>query len=371
MSARGTEVVIVGGGILGCTVAYYLTELGVTPTIVEATGIGSAASGLALGGLDPTGGAGIPGPVASLALESLRLHGDLHASVKEETGLDSSFHLLSHLTVALAEEEVPPLYDRMEWQRQQGFPARWLDAGEVLALEPNLSPDVVGALQTDDVGMMDCEHHMTTLAAVLRARGVRVQHATLQRIEWVGDRVAGVRLSTGSLSCDRLVLALGPWSGMLTDLLGVPVPIEPLKGQILRLRLPGADPSNYVSRLGMYVAAKRDGLVWAGTTEERVGFDTRTTAEARDHILRSACRIRPDLAAAEIVRHTACLRPLAADSLPVLGPVPGREGVFLATGAGRKGIELSTGMGRSVAELMVHGASSIPVDALSPARFLP
>ena len=349
MSVRGTEVVIVGGGIIGCSVAYYLTELGVTPIIVEATGIGSAASGLALGGLDPTGGAGIPGPVAPLALESLRLHGDLHASIKEETGLDSSFHLLSHLTVALAEDEVPPLYERMEWQRQQGFPGRWLDGREVLALEPALSPDVVGALQTDDVGMMDCADHMATLAAALKTRGVRVEHAQLQRIEWAGDRVAGVRLSTGSLACDRLVLALGPWSGMLTDLLGVPVPIEPLKGQILRLRVPESDPSSYVSRLGMYVAAKRDGLVWAGTTEERVGFDTQLTAEARDHILRSACRLRPDLAAAEVVRHTACLRPLSADSLPVLGPVPGREGVFLATGGGRKGIELSTGMGRSVA----------------------
>ena len=371
MSTRGTDVVIVGGGILGCTVAYYLTELGVTPTIVEAHGIGSAASGLALGGLDPTGGAGIPGPVAPLAIESLRLHADLHAAIKAETGLDSSFHRLSHLTVALSDDEVPPLYERMQWQREHGFPARWLDGDDVLALEPNLSPNVVGALQTDDVGMMDCEHHMATLAAVLRARGVGVEHAALQRIEWRGDRVAGVRLSHGSLRCDRLVLALGPWSGMLTDLLGVPVPVEPLKGQILRLRLPGAAPSNYVSRLGMYVAAKRDGLVWAGTTEERAGFDTQTTDDARDHILRSACRLRPDLAGAEIVRHTACLRPLSTDALPVLGPVPGRDGVFLATGGGRKGIELSTGMGRSLAELIVRNAANIPIDAFTPARFHP
>ena len=371
MSITGTQVVIVGGGILGCTVAYYLTELGVTTTIVEANGIGSAASGLALGGLDPTGGAGIPGPVAPLAIESLRLHADLHASMKEEIGRDSSFHLLSHLTVALSDDEVAPLHERVQWQRQQGFPARWLDAGDVLALEPNLAPDVVGALQTDNVGMMDCAQHMATLAAVLHVRGVQFEHASLQRIQWIGDRVAGVRLSTGSLSCDRLVLALGPWSGMLADMLGVPVPVEPLKGQILRLRIPDADPSNYVSRLGMYVAAKRDGLVWAGTTEERVGFDTTLTDDARDHILRSACRLRPDLADAEIVRHTACLRPLSADLLPILGPVPGCDGVFLATGGGRKGIELSTGMGRSLAQLIVNGDTTIPIDALTPARFLP
>ena len=371
MTARGSDVVIVGGGILGCTVAYYLTELGVTPIIVEANAIGSAASGVALGGLDPTGGAGIPGPVAPLAIESLRLHADLHASMKEEIDRDSSFYLLSHLTVALAEDEVAPIRERVEWQRQQGFPARWLDAGDVLAIEPNLAPDVVGALQTDDVGMMDCAQHMATLAAVLHARGVRVEHGTLQRIEWIGDRVAGVRLSTGSLACDRLVLALGPWCGMLADLLGVPVPVEPLKGQILRLRIPDADPSNYVSRLGMYVAAKRDGLVWAGTTEERVGFDTNLTDDARDHILRSATRLRPDLAGAEIVRHTACLRPLSADLLPILGPVPGCDGVFLATGGGRKGIELSTGMGRSLAQLIVHNTTDIPLHALSPARFHP
>ena len=362
-------MVVVGGGVLGCTVAYYLTELGVTPVIVEANGIGSAASGLALGGLDPTGGAGIPGPVAPLAIESLRLHADLHASMLDEIGRDSSFHLLSHLTVALSDDEVLPLYERMEWQRRQGFPARWLDTADVLALEPNLSPDVVGALQTDDVGMMDCAEHMATLAAVLHARGVRVEHGTLQRIEWAGDRVAGVRLSTGSLACDRLVLALGPWSGMLAGLLGVPVPVEPLKGQILRLRIPDADPSNYVSYRGMYVAAKRDGLVWAGTTEERAGFDAQPTAEARDHILRSACRLRPDLAAAEVMRHTACLRPLSADALPILGPVPGRDGVYLATGGGRKGIELSTGMGRSVAELIVRADTTIPLDGLTPARF--
>ena len=147
--------------------------------------------------------------------------------------------------------------------------------------------------------------------------------------------------------------------------------MRPLKGQILRLRAPEAEKpfECSVGWAGNYATTKGDGLLWAGTTEEEVGFDESPTTQARDKITASLLRMVPSLAEAQLEQHTACLRPITPDGLLSLGPVPGWEGVYLATGAGRKGILLGTAMGRIAAGLVTPGTSDIPIDAFDPARF--
>ena len=162
---------------------------------------------------------------------------------------------------------------------------------------------------------------------------------------------------------------MGPWSGETSSWLDLPVRMTPLKGQILRLRAPGPPLEYSIGWEGNYATTKPDGLLWAGTTEEEAGFDETPTAEARDSIMASLLKMVPSMDDAELVQQTACLRPLSSDRLPILGPVPGWDGVYMATGAGRKGIELGPAMGRIIADLIASGAPDIPIDAFDPGRF--
>ena len=372
MSSKHTkhaDVVIIGGGILGCTIAYYLSRIGVTLLLVEANGLGSGASGLALGGLDPTGGAGIPGPLEPLAQESLWLHRELHDQLVEDTGVDNGFNSISHLTVALGEDEALALRERAKSKHSEEFPTRWLSGEQIRSLEPDLNPSISGALQTHGVAMLDSASHMKALTAGLEKHGVDVEIATLEGIEWVGQRVSGVMLSTRKVATKTVILAIGPWSGMLAPWLGTPIPIRPLKGQIVRLRTNTPRFRSYASRNGMYIAAKPDGLIWTGTTEEDAGFNTEITDKAREHILGNALELLPALRSAAVVRQTACLRPLSADGLPILGRVPDTEGVFLATGGGRKGIELSTGMSAAIVDIVTNDTTRLPIAGLGLDRF--
>ena len=165
------------------------------------------------------------------------------------------------------------------------------------------------------------------------------------------------------------MLAAGPWSGAVSDWIGSPIDILPLKGQILRLRAPGRPFECSLGWEGHYATTKPDGLLWTGTTEEEVGFDENPTPEARDAIMSTLLKMAPSLTEARLVQQTACLRPVASDGELIMGQAPGLRGAYLATGTGRKGILLSPAVGRITADLITTGDAGMDIDAFSPARF--
>ena len=115
---------------------------------------------------------------------------------------------------------------------------------------------------------------------------------------------------------------------------------------------------------------KSDGLVWAGTTEEPVGFDFAPTVLAKNQIVHSLSRIMPSVSQVVIKTHTACLRPHSADGLPVIGEIPGKSGVYVAGGAGRKGILLGPAIGKAISQIISHGKTDFDIGAFSPLRFI-
>ena len=370
--AQTAEVVIVGGGVVGCATAYFLARKGVQVTIVEREAVGSCASGFAAGLLNPLNGHGIPGPLEPLARESFRMHGELSEEVKAETGVDPQLQSTPCIWVAFSEGELQEVLELFQLsQRLDGFPARWLEVEEVLSLEPRASPHALRAMMVEGIGQLSSYAYTLGLAKAAENRGATILHGTAQGLVRSNGRVSGVRVGGEVLACEKLVLAMGPWTGQVAGWLDIPVPVEPLKGQILRLELDGPPLQHVFYRSGGgYVSSKPDGLVWVGTTEEPVGFDDRPTTEGREAIMKGALELFPVLSQARLALHTACLRPVTQDGLPILGEVPGLEGVYLATGAGRKGILLGPSMAQAVADLVTTGRTDLPIEPFSPARYL-
>ncbi|MBI3827474.1 MAG: FAD-dependent oxidoreductase [Candidatus Rokubacteria bacterium] len=365
-----SDVVIVGGGIVGMTTAYYLARAGVPSVVIERDAIGSHASGFAYGGLSPLSGFGIPGPLAEIAQEGMRLHRELAGSVGEETGIDIDFRVRSSLALAFTDSDARRLQGALSWQqRQPGYTARWVDASEARRIESRISDEALGAVSIE--GTADVEPYRLVLALTRASErlGVTVRHGRVTGLRRDGRRVTGVLLERGSLDCSSVVLGLGPWSGEASAWLGVPIEVRPLKGQILRLRAPDPPVACSVGWGHNYATTKPDGLLWAGTTEEEAGFDEETTPAARDEIGAALVRMMPAMADAQLVHQTACLRPLASDGLLLLGRVPGIDGVYMATGGGRKGILFGPAMGRVIADLILSDTTKVALDAFAPGRF--
>ena len=363
-----SDVVIIGAGIVGCATAYYLASEGAQVTIIERDSVGSHASGYALGGLNPLSGIGIPEPLGPLALEGFRLILSLAPQLREETSIDPELQLVTAATVAFTEEGADLLRQRLPWQQaQRDFQSEWKDAEELLAMEPRLAPQVLGGVVSQGVGLLDSYRLCLALLEAAIKRGATLRHGNVRGLKFRGDRIDAVRLSREDVPCSAVVMAMGPWAAEAAPWTRVDLPVRPLKGQILRLRMSGP-PFSYISSPDSYVVTKPDGLVWVGTTEEEAGFDEAPSPEARQGIMDNVVRAFPSLKEAEVVRHTACLRPVAADGLPILGRVPGKEGAVVATGAGRKGILLGLIMGRIAADLATKGSTKHDIAALRPGR---
>ena len=370
--AETSEVVIIGAGIVGCATAYYLAKQGIKSIIIEKDAVATHASGFSAGLLNPLYGSGIPGPAEKVAHESFDLHGQWEQDIQSESGVDPQYSLKSALYTITTEEEADEYSDLFELaKRVDRFGARWIDGDEVRSLEPRVSTKVIKGMYLE--GMKQVDSYQLTLGLLQAAEkyGATMRHGTVTGLKRSQSRVTGVQLDSGEISCAKVIVAMGPWTQEAEAWLGIPIPIRPLKGQILRLEVDGppVQQSLYPSG-GGYVSTKFDGLVWVGTTEEEVGFDDHPTPEARDYIMKLVLEVMPSLSEARVALQTACLRPLSADGLPIIGEVPGWEGVYLATGAGRKGILLAPAMAQAIVDLTTSGHTKLSIDGFSPGRFI-
>ena len=371
MQNRGTaDVVIVGGGIAGCAAAYYLTTMGVRPIVVEREEVAGAASGFAQGGLYIMSGPGMDGPLFPLVKESLRLHRELYPVLTEATGLDSRLAEKDILTVALEPDDLEALRQLRATQESNGFTVEWLDDRQVRELEPGIGPGVLGGMLTRHTWLLDSDTLTKSLMLAAEGQGAELRIGDVRGLQWDGDRVTGVELADGEISCGSVVLAMGPWSAFLHEWLGVTVPVRPLKGEILRIRTDTMPAQAHIGWQHSYLVRKPSGLLWTGTTEDEVGFDREPSASAAERIMEGARRVFPAIAEGRVELHTACLRPVTPDSAPIIGPVPGVQGVYFATGGGRKGILAGPALGMATADLIVNGRTELPIGPLGLERFL-
>ena len=367
---NASDVIVVGAGAAGASVAYELVKRGASVTMIERDSIASHASGFAYGGLFPTMGAGVPGPALQHAKRGISLHKRLAPELEDATGIDIELRAVRSIDLAVDQAGYEKLQESLAWQAEEDLAADLLDAAGVRSEEPSLTVELAGGLmQRSHFEVDSYKYTLALVTAFERAGGAHVPGDVVGMLR-DGERVTGVRLGNGSeISGGSVVLATGPWSGDGSK--GLPnFPVKPKKGEILRLRFPGRDFVHRISLGGHYIARKPDGLVWGGSTEEYAGFDDRPTSAARDSIMSGILALAPSLENAEIVQHTACLRPVSSDEMPILGALPGYDGLFAANGAGKKGILLSPVMGRMVAGVITGeaGRDVIP-DVFDAARF--
>ena len=365
-----TEIAIVGGGAIGCATAYYLAREGADVTLIESAAIAGAASGFAMGLLSPLSGAGIPGPLEELSREGFFMHRDLAGELRETTGVDYHAEPRDSIYLASTEQEAQALAALARYSQSiDGVTCQWVDTRGILELEPRVSPGVHGGLLVRGTWILEAYDYTMALAQAAELSGVKITYGKVRGLKRLLSGYQ-VQMDAEAIEAKKVVLAMGPWMGLAQRWLGIPIPINPLKGQILRIDLPGGPMRCTIhDENGNYAGSKPDGLVWIGTTEEQVGFDDEPTQEARQRILRDVATFLPAVKEAAVVKQTACLRPVSTDGLPIIGEAPGWRGVYLSTGAGRKGIILSPSMGLATAEMVMKGQSRFSLDIFSPARF--
>ena len=374
MSSDAADVVVIGGGIAGLSTAYFLGQTGLKCVVLERDSIGSHASGFAYGGIGALGGgasaSGGPGPSHVVAVEGVRLHKILAQSLPEQTGVNIEFRHRPSLSLLFTDEEITSAKRSIQWMKTQpGYTVDLLDGSQVRGIDSRISSKTTGAVYVEGTYDVDPYHLMLALKQSVEIQGSVIKYGSVTGLESRDGSVSAVRFNGTKIVCSKVVLAMGPWSVEASDWLGTPIEMRPVKGQILRLSMPGPPFHMSIGYGSDYATTKSDGNLWTGSTEEEVGFNEEPTELARDQIMASLINMIPSAGNAHLVKHTACLRPVASDRLLLLGRVPGWNGVYMATGGGRQGIVMGPAMGKVIADLIATEHTDISIVAFDPGRF--
>ena len=370
---EAVDVAIIGGGVMGCSIAWQLAKREVSCALVERGVFGGGASGAT---------AGVVGPLwhldpdneslFRLGMRSLELFPELAAELTH-AGVNPEFQQAGVLRLAFSDAEVEELSDFLQWQSQLGLAVEWLERGEVLRREPGVSPGVRAALFSPREGCGRGQRLCDSLAHAAGRLGARLyERVEVTALLREGDRVTGIDTTAGGIAAGQVVLAAGPGSG-IGGRWTVPsgpldLPVRGVKGQRLLLRQPGFMPRSPVRNSAVYVVPRLDGNILVASTREEGRSDETVTAEGIATLISGAVQSFPSLYGAAFVSARAGVRPATPDGLPIIGPAPGVEGLTIATGHDAVGIMLSPGTAELVVNYLLDG-NEAPLLPFSAARF--
>ena len=356
-SIKGSaDVVIVGGGVIGLTVARALALRGVRDVcLVERGGLGTEASWAAAGMLLPQVEADAQDEFFNLACQSRDLYPAFAAALREETGIDVELDTTGTLYLAFTEHDQEEIEKRYEWQTRAGLAVERLSSAETRELEPCISESTLGALRFPNDIQVENRRLLSALANSVKKLGVTIATQTsVDALILDGNRVRGVETSRGPVGCSTAVIAAGSWSSFIKTSPQSPIPkIEPVRGQMVCLEAKPQLTRHVIYSPRGYIVPRQDGRLLAGSTSEHAGFAKCVTAGGIAAILRNALEISPAVADLPVVDTWAGLRPRAADGLPVLGPCGEIDGLFFATGHYRNGILLAPLTGELISKAIV------------------
>ena len=383
------DAIVVGGGIIGCSVSYYLSKLGRKVLLLEqkdhAQGTAGATDGVVSYHTKK------PGKQMDLAMQSLKLFEGL----SDELGEDIEFiGGCGGMQPAEDKAQWDILSDIAQKQRGSGVDIRMIGIHEAREIEPLLAPDLYGALYAPSGSKIEpIRLTMAYLHAAKRLGADVRNHAQVTGFTKSGSRVTGVVMADDThYKAGQVVIACGAWTAQVAMLADISVPIRPRKGQLLITEpighfmkvamqcalynvikfMPEAVTDPSILRMGasLSIHQTRDGGLLIGGTREWADFDRLSTFEAVEAIARRALRFFPSLKDVSIIRSFAGLRPYTPDGMALIGATRQVPGLYFAAGHEGDGIALAPITGKLLAEEMTLGKASYPLDPFSPNRFI-
>ncbi|MGE3536896.1 MAG: glycine oxidase ThiO [Candidatus Tectimicrobiota bacterium] len=369
--AETSDVIIIGGGIIGLSVAYALQRADLRVTLVERGVVGREASWAAAGYLSFQGDSTQPGARLELMRTSRLLYDGWLEALAEFSVADTGFWRCGLLEVCLSEAEVRAAQERLAWQRAAGYAIEWLEAPAVRARQPHLAAElpVHGGLWLPEVAQVRPPRLLKALTEAVLRLGVRVrEYAPVVGLTRSGDQVTGVTLASGEpLAAPLVVNAAGSWAAQVAPEMAR-LPVKPVKGTVVLLEM-AAPPTRELlvtSRGSMY--PRQDNKLLLGATLEDDGFDQRVKVAAVSQLMQQATALVPGVQQATLVTAWTGLRPFSHDNLPYLGPIPGLRGAYAAAGHFRNGILLAPITGVLLKEMILQQPTTLPVAPYQAAR---
>jgi len=373
------DVAIIGGGVIGCSIAWRLAQAGLGVVLVERGDPGCESSRAAGGMLAPLVEANRMDEFYQLAVASRAIYSNFAAELREASGVDVEYRAEGTLYLALTEEDEEELDRRWMWQRSAGLNVKRLNAETTLRIEPLINEKLRWALMFPDDHQVNNRQLMIALTHAARKAGARIlTHTETLELKIEGKtgqkQIRGIRTTRGRIESNCVIVAAGSWSSLLSFETGHPLSrfqVEPVRGQMVGLEMPLPPIRHVLYSRHAYLIPRLSGSLIAGSTTEHSGYDRRVTAGGLASIIERAVRMLPCISGLAITETWAGLRPRATDELPIIGRDPSVSGLIYATGHYRNGILLAPITAKIITELMIKGESTINLAPFSVTRFNP
>jgi len=367
-----TDTVIIGGGVIGCAIAYFLRKKRIDVTVLERGEIGSQASSAAAGLLAPLGPLSGPGPFADLVLAGFSCLSSLVPELEEMSGIQIGYEQTGALRTVCNPKRVAHLQKRFSNWQPLGLHLYWLSGEEARQREPLLSPNVCAAVYAPAEAQIQAVSVVRAFALAARRAGANIiPHQEVSHLQTHHEKVIAVYTAQGEkIACNLLIIASGAWAAQCGTWLNVSLPITPLHGQLLSLRQTSPQLTHIVFGEGAYLTPRGNTLL-IGATKEEMGFDPAVTEQGTAWLHATAARLIPTLKDGSIQAAWAGLRPKTPDSHPILGSLPPWQNVLIAAGHNSVGIILSAITGQCIAAMAATGEIAPLIQPFSVDRFLP
>lgn len=358
------SVVIIGGGVIGLLTAFNLAPKVRSVTLLDRSLVGQESSWAGGGIVSPLYPWRYSPAVTALSHWSQDFYPRLAERLLAMTGIDPEVHKTGLYWLDLDDET-----QALEWAARQQRPLASVDISAVYDAVPVLGGGYARAVHMADVANVRNPRLVKSLKAALLAMPNVVirEHCQVAGFVREGNRITGVRTEDGDVLGDNVVLAAGAWSGDLLGSLGLALPVEPVKGQMILYKCAADFLPSMILAKGRYAIPRRDGHILIGSTLEHEGYDKTPTEQALESLKASAVELIPALADAQVVGHWAGLRPGSPDGIPFIGPVPGHPGLWLNCGHYRNGLVLAPASCQLLTDLLMGETPIIDETPYAPA----
>lgn len=350
---RSVDVIIVGGGVIGSSIAYELSLRGISSLVLERNEVASEASSAAAGMLAAQAEFIEEAPLLELALKSRAMFPQLIEKLKEQSGMDIGSVNQGLLRIAMTEKNVLRYQEQAKHQHRLGLSAEWLTKEQTLELEPLLASSIEGALFIEHDAQVVASQLTKAYAKAAVAQGAQLHtYAEVQELLYHEGKIKGVRVQNEHVFCEKVVIASSIWSTQLLQSAGYDLPLSSVKGECIAVRLADSWIRRTIYTDGCYLVPKANGELIIGATVKPRVMNKNVTLGGLSALIQAAEQLVPSIRESELIRAWSGLRPLTPTGLPYIGEHPEIEGLFIATGHYRNGILLSPATGVMIADLI-------------------